>query len=112
MVKTLVVTLTDDLDGSPADETVSFALDGKSYEIDLSKANADKFRKALDPYVAKATRTGKAPRSGSRPEAGGVTAFSKLMDEEKERFRKWAKLPTARRIADARVEEWSKAGKP
>jgi len=112
MAKTLVVTLTDDLDGSPADETISFALDGKGYEIDLSKANADKFRKALDPYVAKAARTGKAPRSGSRPEAGRVTAFSRLSEDEKGRFRTWAKLPTARRIADAKVEEWHQAGKP
>jgi len=39
--KTLIL-LQDDLDGSEAAETVSFGLDGKSYEIDLSEKNAQK----------------------------------------------------------------------
>ena len=47
MAKTVIVKLTDDLDGGDADETVQFALDGKSYEIDLSSANASKFRDVL-----------------------------------------------------------------
>ena len=36
------VTLVDDLDGGKAAETVVFGLDGASYEIDLSKKNADR----------------------------------------------------------------------
>ena len=40
MAKRTVVVLEDDLDGGPADETVTFALDGVSYEIDLSSSNA------------------------------------------------------------------------
>ena len=47
MAKKTVVLLTDDLDGSDAEETVSFMLDGRTYEIDLSKKNAAKLRKAL-----------------------------------------------------------------
>jgi hypothetical protein len=58
------VTLVDDLDGSSADETLTFALDGVSYEIDLSKSNAKKFRDALTAYVGAARRLGS--RSGSR----------------------------------------------
>jgi len=38
--------LTDDLDGSPADETVSFAFEGPSYEIDLSDPHAAELRDA------------------------------------------------------------------
>lgn len=68
-----IVTLTDDLDGSKADRTVSFAFDGVGYEIDLSKRNAAALEKALRPYVAAArkVRSG-GRRRGSRP--GGRAA--------------------------------------
>jgi hypothetical protein len=52
------VILTDDLDGGDADETVQFALDGVSYEIDLSEANAEALREALTAYLESARRTG------------------------------------------------------
>jgi hypothetical protein len=52
------VILTDDLDGGEADETVSFALDGVSYEIDLSQANAESLREALTGYMEAARRVG------------------------------------------------------
>ena len=45
------VTLVDDLDGGKAAETVTFGLDGASYEIDLSKKNAGTLRKALTEFV-------------------------------------------------------------
>ncbi|WP_042378912.1 histone-like nucleoid-structuring protein Lsr2 [Streptacidiphilus melanogenes] len=51
MAQRVVVTLSDDLDGGVAEETVQFGLDGKSYEIDLSAQNAEKLRSALAPYV-------------------------------------------------------------
>lgn len=35
MARQETVTLTDDIDGGKADETVTFGLDGASYEIDL-----------------------------------------------------------------------------
>lgn len=47
MAQKVQVVLTDDLDGGDADETVQFALDGVSYEIDLSTANAEALREAL-----------------------------------------------------------------
>jgi hypothetical protein len=55
MVQRIEIRLTDDLDGAdiPAGkgETVPFALDGKSYEIDLRTKNASALRRALAPYV-------------------------------------------------------------
>ena len=63
MAQRVVVTLSDDIDGSEAAETIAFGLDGKSYEIDLNEANAKKLRKALAPYVdagRKRSRSGKA----------------------------------------------------
>jgi len=61
-MRKLVTQLVDDLDGGHADETVSFALDGRSYEIDLSEDNASTLRKALDEYVSRARKAGDAGR--------------------------------------------------
>ncbi|NPC98594.1 Lsr2 family protein [Nocardioides sp. zg-DK7169] len=51
MAQKIHVVLEDDLDGSEATETVSFGLDGTSYEIDLNDANAQALREVLAPYV-------------------------------------------------------------
>ena len=56
MAQKVQIILEDDLDGGEADETVSFALDGTSYEIDLNEANATKMREALAPYVGHARK--------------------------------------------------------
>lgn len=58
VAKRTVVVLVDDLDGGPADETVTFALDGVSYEIDLSTANADRLRESLSAWVGVADKVG------------------------------------------------------
>jgi len=60
--KTLVV-LEDDLDGSEAAETVQFAIDGVTYEIDLSRENAEKLRAGVEPFAEKARRVGGPLRS-------------------------------------------------
>ena len=77
MATMTTVTLVDDLDGSEASGSVSFALDGASYEIDLSEDNAEKLRDALAGYVASARRVegrGQAgegrPRRPHRPGSG------------------------------------------
>lgn len=54
MAQRVSVELVDDLDGSTAEETVTFGLDGRQYEIDLNGKNAAKIRKALDPYLGSA----------------------------------------------------------
>jgi hypothetical protein len=65
------VVLTDDIDGGEADETIQFALDGVSYEIDLSEANAEALRESLAPYAEAARRVGGriSRRSGQKPRA-------------------------------------------
>lgn len=69
MVQKTIVSLTDDLDGTDADETMAFGLDGAAYEIDLSEKNATILREALAPYVEKARRAGGAarPARGAKP---------------------------------------------
>jgi hypothetical protein len=49
MAKTVVTT--DDIDGSPNAETVTFSFDGRSFEIDLSKKSRAALEKALKPYI-------------------------------------------------------------
>lgn len=53
-----MIELIDDLDGSPATQTVTFSLDGASFEVDLSDLNADALRSSLAPFAEKARRTG------------------------------------------------------
>jgi Lsr2 len=65
MAQKTIVQLIDDLDESAAEETVSFALDGASYEIDLSKENAEKLRDSLAVYVASARRANRFGASGA-----------------------------------------------
>ena len=64
MAQKVQVILVDDIDGGPADETLSFSLDGVSYEIDLSTANAAKLRDAFAPYVGTARRVGGRSAAG------------------------------------------------
>ncbi|MFE9426635.1 Lsr2 family protein [Kitasatospora sp. NPDC006697] len=90
MAQRVQVILEDDLDGGSADETVTFALDGVAYEIDLKSGNAEKLRNLLAPYVEKgrkqsgrltsARRTG--GRTAARPAAGSADTA---------KIRTWAK---------------------
>ncbi|MFI7587039.1 Lsr2 family protein [Spongisporangium articulatum] len=57
MASNTTVELIDDVDGKAAAETVSFGLDGRDFEIDLSEKNAAALRKALDPWVAAGRKT-------------------------------------------------------
>jgi hypothetical protein len=89
----VLVALVDDVDGSEADESVKFALDGVAYEIDLSAKNAQKLRGVLEPYVEVARRTGgRASRGRGRPArsaaAGGSSGGRKAETAE---IRAWAK---------------------
>lgn len=83
MAKQVQVLILDDLDGSEAHETVSFALDGVSYEIDLSVANASALRESLDPFVQAARKPGRsAPAKPARavraePDMSGVRTWAR-----------------------------------
>ncbi|NVC25053.1 Lsr2 family protein [Kocuria salina] len=85
MAQKVEVHLEDDLDGGPAEETVTFALDGKNYEIDLSTDNAEKLREALRPYAAASRKT---TRGGGTRSTGNRTAKG---DPDTAKIRAWAK---------------------
>jgi hypothetical protein len=76
----------DDLDGSDAEGTVRFGLDGTEYEIDLNAEHAQALRDALARYVHAARRAGngarRSDRRGRRARADGVDSTE---------VREWAK---------------------
>ena len=71
MAQRVNVVLVDDIDGSEAAETVSFALDGVDYEIDLSEDHAGELRDAVSLYIGHARRTGGRRKSGRRQATSG-----------------------------------------
>ena|SRR3712207_2057257 len=92
MARKVQVILSDDLDENvPADETVSFALDGTNYEIDLSDKNATELREAFSRYVQAARKVGRG--SGGRASGGGRSrATGGRMDREQAgAIRDWAR---------------------
>lgn len=64
MAQRITVEMTDDLDGSEADTTVRFTVDGTAYEIDLSNKNAAKMRRDFGRYIEHARRATGSRRSG------------------------------------------------
>ncbi|GAA5196920.1 MULTISPECIES: histone-like nucleoid-structuring protein Lsr2 [Arthrobacter] len=83
MAQKVKIILVDDLDEGSADETVRFGLDGVSYEMDLSSANAAKLRDALGPFVAKARKTSTGRATRSRVAAG--------RNQDSAQIRQWAR---------------------
>jgi hypothetical protein len=92
MAQKVQVILVDDVDGGEADETVSFALDGVSYEIDVSESHAQSLRDALAPWLGHARRVG-GRSSGGRPrQSGGKARGSAASDRlDLTAVRSWAR---------------------
>ena len=66
MAQQVNVKFVDDLDGSDAAGTVSFGLDGRAYEIDLSDDNAARLRDSLAAFIAAARKSAGASATGGR----------------------------------------------
>lgn len=66
MAQRVEVILIDDIDGSTAVETITFGLDGVSYEIDLSEAHAKKLREDFAQWTGHARRTPGGRRTTTR----------------------------------------------
>jgi Lsr2 len=75
------VQLEDDLTGGPADETVEFGIDGRTYEVDLSARHAAEFRRQLGRFVERARPARSRARGTMR------TAASR---ERSRQIRAWA----------------------
>ena len=88
MAQKVHITLEDDLDGGEAAETVSFGLDGKTYEIDLSDKNAAALREALARYVAAGRRSGSGRTSVPRRRTQVGTSAREIRDWARSNGRK------------------------
>lgn len=91
MARKVQVILSDDLDENlSADETVSFSLDGTSYEIDLADRNAEEMREVFSRYVSAARKVGRG--SGRASGGGRSRATGGRMDREQAgAIRDWAR---------------------
>lgn len=69
MAKTVSVVVSDDIDGSPNAQTVTFGLDGVAYEVDLGKKNRARLERDLAPYIEAGRRISRARNqmTASRP---------------------------------------------
>lgn len=107
MAQKVVSTLVDDLDGTNADETVMFGLDGATYEIDLTAEHAQGLRDGIAEFVNSARRTGgRLPRGRRHTRANN--------DPKPADVREWAKkkrkaISDRGRVPTALIEEYKAA---
>lgn len=82
MARQVITTLVDDIDGSEAAESLTFAMDGVTYEIDLTDVHAKELREVFAPYV----------QAGRRVSRTGVaqTVSASAKKRENEAIRAWA----------------------
>jgi hypothetical protein len=67
LARYVMTRLVDDIDGSQAVTTLSFSLDGHSYEIDLSESHLSALQEALAPFITAARAVPNARRSERAP---------------------------------------------
>jgi hypothetical protein len=107
MARTIITTITDDMDGTPDASTITFGLDGVAYSIDLGAKNEKKLRDALAPFLDKASRErGSATRRAARRND---------RDYDIANLREWAAkkgiaVPSRGRIPGSVVEQYRAAG--
>jgi hypothetical protein len=114
----VLTTLQDDLDGSKAAETVTFSIDGVSYQIDLNAKHASKLRKTFAPFITAGRRvSGRSTRKAQEPtrSAGRRAAAPVETPVDPAAVRAWAaankvKVSPRGRIPGAVVEQFRAAG--
>ena len=91
-IEEVTVALIDDFDGTEAAETVKFALDGKNFEIDLSKSNASELRRTLRPYVDRGRGARRLPAHAAARVAPLALELSRRSEGyDRTEVRAWAK---------------------
>src|SRR5438270_2144589 len=118
MAQKTIVTLVDDLTGEEAENisTVEFALDGVTYELDLTDENRTKLHAALSQYANAGRKIGGRRRSGPRP-GRAIKSAGRAADYNRETLksiREWAKK-NGRNVSDRGrlpaevLQAWDKA---
>ena len=95
MARTVQVHLLDDIDGTPADETVKFALDGTFYEIDLNATHSEALRKIVAKYIVAGRRASGGVVTGIRSRhhngTAGAPRASSSSRAHSQAIREWAR---------------------
>ena len=106
---------------TPASDKLHFSWQGRDFALLVCEDHVDGVRDELthlselaapEGQASRSQRAPREPRQAPSPAEPSKTLFSQLSDDEKSRFRIWADMPNARRIGDARVKQWTEAGKP
>lgn len=126
MATRTTVLLVDDVDGGEADETITFAIDGVEYEIDVSEDHATELRNSFEVWREAARRIGgrQTPRGSLRPVSRELKrtvlpdARPGFSVQERKSMQKFAiangmNPPAERgRIAQEVSNAWIEAGRP
>ncbi|WP_058234192.1 histone-like nucleoid-structuring protein Lsr2 [Devriesea agamarum] len=97
MAREHITIIRDDLDGSEGARSVSFAIEGVQYEIDLAEDNRNKLREALAPFIEKAARMGRdSGRGASR--STGTQRVHKYSREQSLAAKHWAETHEGEKI--------------
>jgi hypothetical protein len=85
MATRTTITLEDDINGGPAEETLQFRLGAAEYEIDLNAKNARRFRTQMAPFIDHARKAGRRQRRPARPgsareHSADIRAWAKAHD--------------------------------
>lgn len=105
MAQELPPELIDDVDGSSADTTVRFSIDGRHYEMNMSKSNRNAFIRELARFMAAARKTG-----GSGPKM-----HYQETKPDPRAVRKWARangiqVPEGKRLPREIIDQFHAAG--
>jgi hypothetical protein len=91
MAQKVQVILVDDVDGGDASETVTFGLDGVSYEIDLNDDNAARLRDALSTWVGHARKVGGRSSTRRRSSSSSSAPTAAKGGNDTAAVRAWAR---------------------
>jgi hypothetical protein len=91
MAQKVIREFVDDIDGSPAERTFTFTVDGTHYEIDLSSENIKEFNDAIAGFVESARKV-KAGGNGHRTrKVSSAISGSGRSREQTQAVREWAR---------------------
>ncbi len=91
MAQKVITEFIDDIDGSPAERTVTFAVDGAYYEIDLSAENIAEFKSVIGGFIKSARKVkGSRNSNGRRARSAGADG-GRQSREQTRAVRAWAR---------------------
>jgi len=112
MAQKTQVVLTDDIDGTEATQTVTFAFQGVSYEIDLNDDHASALEESFHDWIGSARKV--TGSRGAKPRRSGVSAGASGGGRDLNEVRAWLRsngheVADRGRVSQTLLEEYDKA---